>query len=165
MNSRVTTLRDCGMLTSGVLILVATDVLFAYTPTVPVRASCVPLTGQAACTAVLGSGAPGGGAIGGGALSCDVCTGDAERGFECGASTVTCGKAVVLGCCCAGVSAGDEDIAGCVEGDSCAGASTGGGDSFSGRAWAGGGSRGGSCVAPAAPGARYAIEKNGIVAA
>ena len=29
MNSLVTTLIDCGMLTSGVLILVATDVLFA----------------------------------------------------------------------------------------------------------------------------------------
>src|SRR5437016_4535933 len=31
---------DCGMLTSGVLVLVATEVLLEYTPTVPVRASC-----------------------------------------------------------------------------------------------------------------------------
>src|SRR5437588_12265545 len=102
MNSRVTTLSDCGMLTSGVLILVATDVLFANTPAVPVRASCVPLAGQAACTAALGSGALGGG-VGGRALSCDVCTVDVDRGFECAASTVTGGNATV-GCCCAGAS-------------------------------------------------------------
>jgi hypothetical protein len=108
MNSRVTTLSDCGILTSGVLILVATDVLFAYTPTVPVCASCVPLAGQAACIAALGSGALGGGVIGGRALSCEVCTAGVGRGLECGASTVTCGNAPVFGCSCAGVSAGDE---------------------------------------------------------
>src|SRR5438034_9425334 len=115
MNSRVTTLSDCGMFTSGVLILVATDVLFANTPTVPVRASCVPLAGQAACTAALGSGALGGGATGGRVLSCDVCTVDVDRGFERGASTVTCGNAVVFDCCCAGASAG---VADCVAGGS-----------------------------------------------
>jgi hypothetical protein len=134
MNSRVMTLSDWGMSISGVLILVATDVLFAYTPTVPVRASCVPLAGQAACTAAFGSGALGGGATGGRALSCDVCTVDVERGLECGASTVTCGNGVVLDCSCAGVSGGDEDGADCVEEGSCAGATGADGDSFAGTA-------------------------------
>src|SRR5437773_10330443 len=103
MNSRVTTLSDCGMFTSGVLILVATDVLFANTPTVPVRASCVPLAGQAACTAALGSGALGGGATGGRALNCDVRTVDVARGLECAASTVTGGNATPR-CGCARAS-------------------------------------------------------------
>src|SRR6476646_2738773 len=40
MKSLVSTLSDCGMLTSGVLDLVATGVLLAYTPPVPVFASC-----------------------------------------------------------------------------------------------------------------------------
>src|SRR5262252_4586277 len=86
-------------------------------PTVPVRASCVWLAGQAACIAALGSGALGGGAgggdgaIGGRALSCEVCTVDVERGFERGASTVTCGNVAVSGC--AGMSAGDEDVSDC----------------------------------------------------
>jgi hypothetical protein len=126
------------MLTSGVLILVATDVLFANTPTVPVRASCVPLAGQAACTAAFGSGALGGGAIGGRALSCDVCTVDGERGLERGASTVTCGNVAVVDCCCAGASVDDEGAADCVEGGSCAGAIGGDGVSFAGTACAGG---------------------------
>src|SRR6266550_7323921 len=124
MTSRVTTLGDCGMLTRGVLILVATGVLCAKTPTVPVRASCVWLAGQAACTAAAGSGALGGGAIGGCAirgrsLSCEVCAVDVERGFERGASTVTCGNTASG---CAGLSAGDEDVSDCVEGGSFAGA-------------------------------------------
>src|ERR687888_1968455 len=109
MNSRVTTLSDCGMLTIGVLILVATDVLFAYTPTVPVRASCVPLAGQAACTAALGSGALGGGAIGRGALTCADRSGDVERGFGFAASTLTCGKASLFAGCCVDVSAGGDN--------------------------------------------------------
>src|SRR6267142_5909063 len=92
MNSRVTTLSDCGMFTSGVLILVAADVLFAYTPTVPVRASCVPLTGQAACTAAFfRSCVLGGGALGGVTPSCAVRTVDVARGLGRGASMVTCG--------------------------------------------------------------------------
>ena len=104
-------------------------------PTVPVRASCVWLAGQAACIAALGSaalagGAGGGdGAIGGRALSCEVCTVGVGRGFERGASTVTCGN-VVSGC--AGVSAGDEDLSDCAEGGSCAGAAGGGAGSFAG---------------------------------
>src|SRR5919108_6524822 len=127
MNSRVTTLSDCGILTIGVLILVATDVLFAYTPTVPVRASCVPLAGQAACTVALGSGALGGGAIGRGALTCADRNGDAERGFGFAASTLTRGNTAVSDCGCAGVCAGDEDGADCGEGDSDAGATGGDG--------------------------------------
>src|SRR5215467_14496539 len=101
-------------------------------PTVPVRASCVWLAGQAACIAALGSGAVGGGAgggdgaIGGRALSCEVCTVEVERGFERGASTVTCGNVAVSGC--AGMSAGDEDVSDCAEGG-CAG--TAGGDAVS----------------------------------
>lgn len=93
-------------------------------PTVPVRASCVWLAGQAACIAALGSGALAGGdgAIGGRALSCEVCTVDVERGFERGASTVTCGNVAVSGC--AGKSAGDEDVSDCAEGG-CAGAAGG----------------------------------------
>src|SRR5437667_9944163 len=154
MNSRVTTLSDCGMLTSGVLILVATGVLFAKTPAVPVRASCVPLAGQAACTAALGSGALGGGAIGGRALSCDVCTVDVGRGLERGASTVTCGNAVVFDCCCAGVSAGDEGVADCVEGASCTGVTADDGDSFAGWACAGGDSSACTSFARAAASAR-----------
>jgi hypothetical protein len=137
MNSRVTTLSDCGMLTSGVLILVAADVLFAYTPTVPVRASCVPLAGQAACTAALGSGALGGGAIGGRALTCADRTGDAERDFGCGASTVTRGNTAVSDCGCAGVSADGDDGADCGEEGSCAGATGGDVDSSAGVVCAG----------------------------
>ena len=140
MNSRVTTLSDCGMLSRGVLILVAADVLLANTPTVPVRASCVWLAGQAAFIAALASGALGGGAdggdgaIGGRALSCEVCTVDLERGFERGASTVTCGNVAVSGC--AGVSAGDEDVSDCAEG-ACAGASGGGAGSAAAEGGAG----------------------------
>jgi len=136
MNSRVTTLSDCGMLTRGVLILVAADVLFANTPTVPVRASCVWLAGQAACIAAAESGALGGGAtcagaIRGRSLSCDVCTVDVGRGFERGASTVTCGNVVSD---CAGVPAGDEDVPDCAEGGSCAGVAGGDADSAAGAA-------------------------------
>lgn len=151
MNSRVTTLSDCGILTNGVLILVATDVLFAYTPTVPVRASCVPLAGQAAWTAALGSGALGGGAIGRGALTCADRSGEAERGFGCAASTVTGGNTAVLDCGCAGVSAGGDDGADCEEG-SCAGAT--GGDGDSGAACAGGDSWAYTSFALAAASAR-----------
>jgi hypothetical protein len=130
MNSCVTTLTDCGMLTKGVLILVAAAVLFANTPTVPVRASWVWLAGQAACIAVVESGAFGGGATGAGAtrgrsLSCVVCTVGVGRGFERGASTVTCGKVSEPDCCCAGVPAGDEDVPDCAAGGSCAGAAGG----------------------------------------
>jgi hypothetical protein len=115
------------MLTRGVLILVATDVLFANTPTVPVRASCVWLAGQAACIAAAESGALGGGTTGAGAtrgrsLNCEVCTVDVGRGFERGASTVTCGNVAVSGC--AGMSAGEEDVSVCAEGG-CAGAAGG----------------------------------------
>src|SRR5262244_315974 len=89
-------------------------------PTVPVRASCVPLAGQAACIAALGSGAldccgSGCGGLGRGVLTCAVCTDDVVRGFWRGASTVTCGNGGTFGCCCAGVG-GDG------EGGSCAGA-------------------------------------------
>src|SRR5215470_985797 len=59
-------------------------------PTVPVRASCVPLAGQAACIAALGSAVPGCGAVGcgglgSGVLTCAVCTGgDAEGASRAG---------------------------------------------------------------------------------
>src|SRR6266700_5590274 len=84
-------------------------------PTVPVRASCVPLAGQAACIAALGCGA-----LGCGAPSCAVCTVGGVGGRRRGASTVTCGNGGTLGCCCAGVT-GDGDASGCVVGASCAG--------------------------------------------
>jgi hypothetical protein len=145
MNSRVTTLSDCGILTIGVLILVATDVLLENTPTVPVRASCVPLAGQAAWTAALGSGALGGGAIGRGALTCADLSGDVERGFGFAASTLTGGNTALFAGCCAGVSAGGEDGADCGEEGSCAGAT--GGDGDSGAACAGGdGDSGAACA-------------------
>src|SRR5262245_10618086 len=94
-------------------------------PTVPVRASCVPLAGQAACIAALGSavlacGALGCGGLGCGALTCAVCTVDVAGGLRRGGSTVTCGNESAFGRCCAGV-AGDEDASGCVVGVSCAG--------------------------------------------
>src|SRR6516162_1173064 len=112
-------------------------------PTVPVRASCVPLAGQAACIAALGSGTLdcgglGCGALGCGALTCAVCIVDVARGFWRGASTVTCGNGGTFGCCCAGV-AGDDDAAGCAAGAS--GAGVPGGD---------GGSS--DCVAPCSAG-------------
>src|SRR6516162_507336 len=105
-------------------------------PTVPVRASCVPLAGQAACIAALGSAVPdcGGspcGGLGSGVLTCAVCTVGELAGRRRGASTVTAGNAGASVCCCAGV-AGDDDAPGCVapcagvagddEGASCAGA-------------------------------------------
>src|SRR5215472_518404 len=123
-------------------------------PTVPVRASCVPLAGQAACIAALGSGALdcGGSACGGlgcGALTCAVCTVDVVRGRWRGGSTVTCGNGSAFGCCCAGAT-GDGDASGCVascagvpgddgEGASCAGVPGDDGDSF-------------DCVAPCSAG-------------
>src|SRR5215475_5779189 len=87
-------------------------------PTVPVRASCVPLAGHAACIAALGSAvlACGGSACGGlgcGALACAVCTVDVAGGLRRGGSTVTCGNGSAFGRCCAGV-AGDGDASGCV---------------------------------------------------
>ena len=93
-------------------------------PTVPVRASWVPLAGQAACiaalgSAVLGCGAVGCGGLGSGVLTCAVCTAGELAGRRRGASTVTAGNAGVSVCCCAGL-AGDEDAPGCVA--SCAGA-------------------------------------------
>src|SRR6516165_12478314 len=95
-------------------------------PTVPVRASCVPLAGQAACIAALGSAVPdcGGspcGRLGSGVLTCAVCTVGELAGRRRGASTVTAGNAGASVCCCAGV-AGDDDASGCVVGASCAGA-------------------------------------------
>src|SRR5262249_23145078 len=94
-------------------------------PTVPVRASCVPLAGQAACIAALGSGAldcggSGCGGLGCCVLTCAVCTDDVARGFWRGASTVTCGNGGTFGCCCAGVT-GDGDASGCAAGASGAG--------------------------------------------
>jgi hypothetical protein len=129
-------------------------VLFAYTPTVPVRASCVPLAGQAACTAAFGSGALGGGAIGRGALTCADRTGDAERGFGCAASTVTGGNTAVFDGGCAGVSAGGEEGADCGEEGSCAGATGGDGDSLAGAACASGDSWAYTSFALAAASAR-----------
>src|SRR5262245_43292346 len=106
-------------------------------PTVPVRASCVPLAGQAACIAVLGSavlacGALGCGGLGCGALTCAVCTVDVAGGVRRGGSTVTCGNGAAVGCWFAR-GTGDGDAAGWVaaragvagderEGASCAGA-------------------------------------------
>jgi hypothetical protein len=95
-------------------------------PTVPVRASCVPLAGQAACIAALGSAVPGCGAVGcgglgSGVLTCAVCAVGGAGGRRRGASTVTAGNAGAFDCCCPGV-AGDDDASGCVVGASCAGA-------------------------------------------
>src|ERR1700757_3684195 len=95
-------------------------------PTVPVRASCVPLAGQAACIAALGSAVPGCGAVacgglGSGVLTCAVCVVGGAGGRRRGASTVTAGNAGAFDCCCPGV-AGDDDASGCVVGASCAGA-------------------------------------------
>src|SRR5215471_11737837 len=94
-------------------------------PTVPVRASCVPLAGQAAWIAALGSAVPGCGAVGcgglgSGVLTCAVCVVGGEGGRRRGASTVTAGNAGAIDCCCAGV-AGDDDASGCAVGVSCAG--------------------------------------------
>src|SRR6266545_7078924 len=94
-------------------------------PTVPVRASCVPLAGQAACIAalgscVLGAVALGCGGLGRGVLTCAVCMVDVVGGRRRGPSTVTCGNGSAFGCCCAGVT-GDGDAPGCVVGASCAG--------------------------------------------
>jgi len=127
-------------------------VLFEYTPTVPVRASCVPLAGHAAWIAALGSGALGGGAIGRGALTCADRTGDAARGFGCAASTVTGGNAVVSGCCGVDVCPGEEDVADGEEGDSCAGKAGADGDSVA--ACTGGDSSARTSFAPTAASAR-----------
>jgi hypothetical protein len=129
--------------------LVATAVLFAYTPTVPVRASCVPLAGHAAWIAALGSGALGGGAIGRGALNCAARSGDVERGFGFAASTLTGGKAALSAGCCAGVCAAGEDGADCGEEGSCAGV-----DGDTGAACAGGDSSAHASLALAAASAR-----------
>src|SRR5262245_24522705 len=107
-------------------------------PTVPVRASCVPLAGQAACTAAFESCALGTGALGCGAPSCAVCTVEVVGGRRRGASTVTCGNGGTLDCGCAGVT-GDDDGPGCVVGASCAGALGDDGDSS-------------NCVAPCSAG-------------
>src|SRR5215469_15566444 len=87
-------------------------------PTVPVRASCVPLAGQAACiaaleSAVLGCGAVGCGGLGSVVRTCAVCSAGELAGRRRGASTVTAGNAGVSVCCCAGL-AGDGDAPGCV---------------------------------------------------
>jgi hypothetical protein len=117
-------------------------VLFENTPTVPMRASCVPLTGQAACTTAFGSSVLGGGTIGRGAVSCADRTGDVERGFGCAASTLTCGNG-----CCAGVCADGDDGADGGEEDSCAGAAGGDAGSFAGLVCVGGdGDCGAVCV-------------------
>src|SRR5215469_5401019 len=102
-------------------------------PTVPVRASCVPLAGQAACmaaleAAVLGCGAVGCGGLGSVVRTCAVCSAGELAGRRRGASTVTAGNAGVSVCCCAGL-AGDDDAPGCAgvaggdeDGAFCAGA-------------------------------------------
>jgi hypothetical protein len=109
MNSLVTTLTDCGILTSGVLILVAAAVLLEKMPTVPVRASCVPLTGQAPCTAApLASAALCVVALAGGgrdALGCAGWAVDAERGLLRGASTTTGRNGAEGSCAVAGLGA------------------------------------------------------------
>src|SRR5262244_4205007 len=115
-------------------------------PTVPVRASCVPLAGQAVCIAALGSGA-----LDCGGLTCAVCTDDVARGFWRGASTVTCGNGGTFGCCCAGVT-GDGDASGCAAGASGAGVP---GDEPEGASCAGapGGDGGSSdCLVPCSAG-------------
>src|SRR5215468_11207974 len=126
-------------------------------PTVPVRASCVPLAGQAACmaalgSAVLGCGGSGCGGLGSGVLTCAVCTVGGAAGRRRGASTVTAGNAGVSVCCCAGL-AGDDDAPGCVA--SCAGVAGGDaeGASCAGVADVLGDDRGSSgCVAPCSAG-------------
>src|SRR6516164_6206071 len=95
-------------------------------PTVPVRASCVPLVGQAAWIAALGSAVPGCGAVGcgglgSGVLTCAICVEGGAGGRRRGASTVTAGNAGAIDCSCAAVPGGD-DASGCVVGVSCAGA-------------------------------------------
>src|SRR5262245_63288798 len=107
-------------------------------PTVPVRASCVPLAGQAACIAALGSaaldcGGSGCGALGCGAPSCAVCTVGGVRGRRRGPSTVICGNGAAVGCCGAGVT-GDGDASGCAVGVSCAGVAGEDGDASGGVA-------------------------------
>ena len=102
-------------------------------PTVPVRASCVPLAGQAACIAALGSAVLGCGAVGCGGLgsvvrTCAVCTAGELAGRRRGASTVTAGSAGASVCCCAGL-AGDDDAPGCLM--SCAGVAGGDADGAS----------------------------------
>ena len=94
------------------------------------RASCVALVGQAACTAALGfctvgegafvGGALGGDALGGGgALRSAVCAGvDVDRGFERDVWTVTWDSGVVSGWGCTGAGSGDGDASGCVAGAS-----------------------------------------------
>src|SRR5215470_12491792 len=111
-------------------------------PTVPVRASCVPLAGQAACmaaleAAVLGCGAVGCGGLGSVVRTCAVCSAGELAGRRRGASTVTAGNAGVSVCCCAGL-AGDDDAPGCAgvaggdkEGASCAGVAGGDADGAS----------------------------------
>src|SRR5438128_12178425 len=106
-------------------------------PTVPVRPSCVPLAGQAACIAALGSAVPGCGAVGcgglgSGVLTCAVCAIGGR-----GASSVTARHAGADVCCCAGAR-GDAHPAGCVVGEACAGTSgAGGGGAACGGARAG----------------------------
>src|SRR5262249_41379970 len=89
-------------------------------PTVPVLASCVPLTGQAACNLASGDGAPGGGGLGGAALGCGALTVDATRRFERDGSTVTCCNGAVFDGSCVGAALGVG--AGSVLGACCAGA-------------------------------------------
>src|SRR5258708_39574892 len=95
-------------------------------PTAPVRASCVPLAGQAACIAALGSAVPGCGAVGcgglgSGVLTCAVCAVGGAGGRRRGASTGTAGNAGAFDCCSPGV-AGDDDASGSAVGASCPGA-------------------------------------------
>ena len=99
MNSLVTTLSDCGILTIGVLLLVATDVLLAKYPTVPVRASCDVAKGFGSAGVVSGRRA--------------VCVrrlraalrvrdaGEGARRLTSGAVTVTGGSEAPLGVDCA----------------------------------------------------------------
>ena|ERR1700754_1674480 len=102
-------------------------------PTVPVRASCVALLGQANWIAL------GGGALGGGALGRDTCATDWRCcGLRGAGLTVTCDNGAAFGSlaagCCAGVAGGDGDASDGVDGACCAGAAGGDGVASEGAA-------------------------------
>src|SRR5262245_65176045 len=127
-------------------------------PTVPVRASCVPLAGQAACIAALGSavlacGALGCAGLGCGALTCAVCTVDVVGGLRRGGSTVTCVNGAAFGRCCAGV-AGDGAASGCVASRAGAPGDDGGSTDCVASCSAGGVAWARTSLAPAAASAR-----------
>jgi hypothetical protein len=123
----------------------------------------VPLTGQAACiaalgSAVLGCGAVGCGGLGNGVRTCAVCTVGGLAGRRRGASTVTAGSVGVSVCCCAGL-AGDDDAPGCAgvaggdaDGASCAGVGGALGGVASGADVPGDDRGSSDCVAPCSAG-------------